>query len=434
MPENRPLAPDVFLMLGTKVALLAIQILITIVVARELGTTGRGAVAVAFSFTTMLIMFGTFGLQTANPFFAAQDPTRIGRIVANSLWLALVLGGLMIAVGLAIDVLFPSVLRGLDWLEVAVVLVGVPIALASTLLQNILLAEGRMKAYNLIELLIAVAVVAGLWVGLAQFDAGVLFAISWMVGVSAAGALIFLILLMPHRPAVRRPDLQLARRMLSYGFRIYVATLIAYMVGRTNLLLVNSYLGNAEAGLYSVAVALADGLHLIPTVVAVNLFPRIARGLDYQYTAVVFRSVTLLFGLICIASVPLAAPAIEGLFGPAYEGTTEIYYWMLPGIFAYGTLNVLGYHFAARGFPLEAMLIWIPGMAINLGIVFIWMPGERAWVAALATSIAYTVVLALHMRTFAKESGGYDVLIPRPTDITTLLAGALRAIRPRAAG
>lgn len=434
MPENRPLAPDVFLMLGTKIALLVIQLLITIVVARELGTTGRGAVAVAFSFTTMLIMFGTFGLQTANPFFAARDPTRIGRIVANSLWLALVLGAIMVGAGIGIKVLIPSLLRGLDSLELGVVLVGVPIALASTLLQNILLAEGRMKAYNLMELAIALTVVIGLWIGLAYFDRGVLFAISWMVGTSAAGALVFLVLLLPHRPAIRNPDLELARKMLAYGFRIYVATLIAYMVGRTNLLLVNSYLGTSEAGLYSVAVALADGIHLIPTVVAVNLFPRIARGLDYTYTAVVFRSVTLVFGLICIASVPLAGPAIEGLFGPDYQGTTEIYYWMLPGIFAYGILNVLGYHFAARGFPLEAMLIWIPGMAINLGIVFIWLPGEHAWVAALATSVAYTAVLALHMRTFAKESGGYGVLIPRPTDIPGLLAGALRAVRPTATG
>jgi O-antigen/teichoic acid export membrane protein len=291
-----------------------------------------------------------------------------------------------------------------------------------------------MKAYTLIELVIALTAIFGLWVGLTIFDLGVLFAISWMVGVSAAGALIFLILLMPHGPAVRNPDLELAGRMLSYGFRVYMATLIAYMVGRTNLLLVNSYLGTSEAGLYSVAVALADGIHLIPTVVAVNLFPRIARGLDFQYTAVVFRSVTFLFGLVCLISIPLVGPAIGALFGPAYDGTTDIYYWMLPGIFAYGTLNVLGYHFAARGFPLEAVLIWIPGMVINLGVVMLWMPGNDAEVAALATSIAYTMVLILHVRTFVKESGSYWVLVPRPAEVARLLAGAVRALRPSAAG
>lgn len=432
MPENRPLAPDVFLMLGTKISLLVLQTLTTIIVARELGTSGRGAVAVAFSFTILLINFGALGLQTANPFFAAQDPARIGRIVANSLWLSLAIGSVLILAGVVVKLEFPAVLQGLDWLEVGVVLIGVPIALASMLLQNVLLAEGRMKAYNGVEFAIALLVTSGLWVGLHFLDIGALGAIVWMVSVSAIGALTFLALLMRHKPAVRQPDLDLARQMLKYGFRIYVASVVAYLVFRSNLLLVNAYLGNAEAGLFSVAAAMAEGIHLIPTVVAVNLFPRIARGVEYGYTALVFRSVTVLFAIVCLATVPLAGPAIHALFGTAYDGVKEIYLWMLPGIFSYGILNVLAYHFAGRGFPLEAMLIWFPGMAVNIAIVVLWVPNHGAWVAGLAASVACGLVLVLHMRMFAKESGGYGVLIPRPAEVARLLIGSLRALRPGA--
>jgi hypothetical protein len=61
-------------------------------------------------------------------------------------------------------------------------------------------------------------------------------------------------------------------------------------------------------------------------------------------------------------------------------------------------------------------------VAINFAIAFpILAQHENAAFAALAISVAYGVVLALHMRMYARESGGYSVLIPRPTETINLL-------------
>src|SRR3954466_13547803 len=100
--EERPLAPDVVLMFVTKVSLLALNVGTTVVVARALGTSGRGAVAVAFSFTLVLIQFGSLGLQTAAPYFAARDPRRTARVVGNVIWFAAAIGLSLICVGLLI--------------------------------------------------------------------------------------------------------------------------------------------------------------------------------------------------------------------------------------------------------------------------------------------------------------------------------------------
>jgi O-antigen/teichoic acid export membrane protein len=96
-------------------------------------------------------------------------------------------------------------------------------------------------------------------------------------------------------------------------------------------------------------------------------------------------------------------------------------------------LSILSQHFAGRGFPREAMLVWFPGLAINLGIVFVFLPGSPTYVAALATSVAYVLILILHMRLFAKESGGYRVLVPRPREAVTLVGDLLRGMRARTA-
>jgi O-antigen/teichoic acid export membrane protein len=428
---ERPLAPDVVLMLATKVSLLALNLGITIVVARALGPTGRGAVAVAFSFTLLLIQFGSLGVQTANPYFAARHPESIGRIVANTLWFAAVAGLLLIGVGLLVKGLFPAALRGLGWLEIVIVLVGLPAALASQLFQSILLAEGRMKAYNGIEFANVLSIFLLLIVGYLAFDMGVTGTVAVMVGVNIVIAGIYLALLLRHQPPLGRVDTELIRRMLRYGFRIYVAALSAYLVGRVNLILVNSLLGGSSAGLFAVCVALAEGMFVFPGVVALNLFPRVARSDDYSQSAAVFRNVAVLFALFCLVTVPLAGPGIRLLFGGEFDGAEVIYYWMLPGIFSYGMLNILSHHFAGRGFPLEAVLVWVPGIFVNLAIIALFLPGHEAWIAALASSVAYVLILLLHMRLFAKESGGYGSLLPRPREVVQVVGQLLRGVLRR---
>lgn len=429
--QRGSLSLDVVLTFGNKLGVLLLNVAGTVVIARTLGPVGRGMIAVAFSFTLLLVQFGSFGMQSANPYFIARDHQVTRRVIANSVWISLCLGLLLIALGIAVNVAFPGVLRGLDWLDVLVVLVGVPAALLATLLQSVLLAEGRMVAYNGVEFTTALLTFLGLVIGLVFLSIGVLGAISLMVSLNVAAAFTYYLLLRRHQPPLRAPDRQLVMRMTRYGLRVYITTLLAYAVGRVNLILVNTYLGSSAAGQYSIGVSLADGMHLLPAVVALNLFPRIARGDPYERSATVFRTLALVFGAACVLTVPVAGVGIELVFGHAFAPAVDIYYWLLPGIFAYGMLNVLSYHFAARGFPREAILIWVPGLVLNLTIVIVFVPEGGVNVAALAASVSYALILFMHMRLFAKQSGGYRALLPRPREALELGAGGLRTLRRR---
>lgn len=426
---ERPLGRDVLMTFGNKVGVLLLSVAGTVVVARTLGASGRGAIAVALSFTLLLVQFGSFGLQSASPYFAARDPAALPRVIANAVWMSLLLGCLLALVGAAVKLAFPAVLRGLDWLDIAVVLGALPALMANTLLQSVLLAEGRLRAYNGVEFALALFTFVGLTVGLLVFNFGVIGALALMMGLNVGASIVYFLLLRENAPHLGAPDRALLSAMLRYGFRIYVATLIAYGVGRVNLIFVNSYLGSSAAGQYSVGIALADGMHLLPSVVALNLFPRIARGEAHERSAAVFRTLALLFGLLCLATVPLVGPGIRLLYTAEFSGAISIYYWLLPGIFAYGMLNVLAYHFAGRGFPREAMLVWLPGLALNIVLVMTLVPSYGVDVAAFAATLSYVLVLILHMRLFAKESGGYRSLIPRPKEALGIASEMLRSLR-----
>jgi len=424
MPPRR-LRTDVALTFGGKLAGLVLATASSVVVARALGPSGRGTLAVAYALTLLLVQFGSLGLATANPYFTARDPRVIGRVIANSIWLSMGLGLVLALVGLAVKARFPAVVEGVHWAELTVAVAGIPGALAATFLQGVLLGQGRMVAYNGVELAQSVLVLLALVGGFALLGIGVLGALAIMVVGSLGAAVAYWVLLCARRPRLRRPDLALAGQMLRYGFRIYVAALLAFLVIRVDLLLVNSYLGPVQAGLYAVVAALAEGMVLLPTVVGVNLFPRVARGGEDDMSARVFRSMAVLFGGLCLLSLPLAGPAIRFLYGEQFTGAASLYYWLLPGIFSLGMLTILSHHFAGRGFPLEAMLIWFIGLGLNLAINLAFLADGGTYVAALASSVAYTVLLVLHMRLFARESGGYGALRPRMADAGRFVTAAL---------
>jgi O-antigen/teichoic acid export membrane protein len=213
--------------------------------------------------------------------------------------------------------------------------------------------------------------------------------------------------------------------MLAYGFRVYVAIFVSFLVIRLDLLLVNAYLGRTEAGLYSVAATLADGMFVLPMVIGLNLFPRVARGDPTEASAEVFRSVAVLYGLFCLATAPVAGIGIRLFFGEQYSGATSLYYWLLPGIFCLGLLTILSHHFAGRGYPVQAMAIWVVGLSLNVALNLVFLPGRGAWVAALTSSITYAVLLALHMWLFVQEAKSYRSLLPRPGEVLRFVRIAL---------
>ena len=411
------LRTDVFWTFGGKAATLLFGLLIVVIVARELGPSGQGLFAVAYSLTLMLAQLGGLGQTTANPYFTAREPAQRASIVANSLWLAAGLGLLLIAVGLLLRAVAPATLEGLGWEPLFVTLVGVPGALAALFLQSVLLGESRMVAYNVIEAAQAVLTFAGLLVALYAFDGGLTGALAVLTAGRYVAVVAYLALLAPGRT-----DSRLARRMLAYGLRAYVAIVVSFLVIRLDLLLVNGYLGSAEAGLYSVAATIADGMFVLPMVVALNLFPRVARSDSHGQTAEVFRSLAVLYGALCLLTIP-AAQAIPLVFGERFDGSISLYYWLLPGVFCLGLLTILAHHFAGRGYPPEAAAIWFVGLGLNVAINVAFLPGRGAWVASLASSIAYAVLLALHVWLFVREAGTWSVLRPRAAEIARMVRG-----------
>jgi O-antigen/teichoic acid export membrane protein len=418
---------DVLLMLGAKVGVLVLGAATTVILARWLGPVGRGTLAATYALITLLAQLGTVGIAWANLYFAAREPAMRASIAANSLWFAAVLGPVIAAAGIALKIGLPGAFADIGWPELSIGMIAVPVLLCSLFLSSIVLAEGRVLLYNGVEVATALLTVVLLLTILPLVDGGVLLALTLLVGPQIGALVVYLFVLRRHGRLLRRPDRTLARRMIGYGARAYVITLLAYMLIRLDLLLVNGIQGAAAAGQYSIAVALADALYLVPAVVAVNLFARVARGsADRGLTLGVFHLVAVGYFLLCAVAAVLAAPVIALLFGPAYQPAVALFLWLLPGVYCLGLLEVIANHFAGHGMPRELVLVWIPGLGINLAINILLLPHYGTYVASIASTVAYAIVLVLHLRLFARDVGSWSALRPTIAGTSSLVRLALR--------
>jgi len=423
-PERGSLVSDVKLTYASRMVALALAFATTVIVARFLGPGGRGSVAVAFGLTQLLAQVGTLGLIAANPYFLARGSLRAEQLIGASVVCTLVLGPPLVAAGLLLRVLLPDAVEGLPMLELFVALIALPALLATQFLQSILLGAGRMVAYNAIEAGVAAATLAALLMGLGVLDGGPLAALGIATGCSYAGLASCAVVLRRGGRGMTWPGRAVLRLLIGYGFRIYIATLLSFALIRVDLLLVNAYLGPGDAGIYSVATAIATGLSVLPAVVGLNLFTRVAAGGGAPLTGLVLRVTAPVFALFCLISVPAAGWLISPVFGTEFSEAAELYFWIVPGVFSLGMLTILSHHFAGEGFPVEAMVVWVAGLAVNVAINLAFLK-QGAWVASLSSSVAYTLVLMLHVRLFAARSG-LEPLRPRLSDLSAVRA----ALRP----
>lgn len=395
-------------------------------VARLLGPAQQGEVTVAFAFALILIQIGTLGFVTANPAFVAKEPSLRDRLVINAYWMALAFA-LAIAVSvIALRTLSVPLIPDLSMTHLLLVLFVLPLALLTVMLRSILLGLHRTIAYNLTELAMSGVIMLAIACALLANVLSPTLALVALLGQYAVGALVYAALMRESLRGGVRFDLRLCRTMLNPAIRIYVATVIGFLLVRLDLLLVAAFLGDREAGLYSAATMIAQAIYLLPTAVGLSLLTRVAHEGRTGRSAAVFRSMAILLSLACALVAAIAGPFVALVFGSSYEATPELLRLLLPGTLFLGLISIIAYHFAADRFPLKAAAYTGVGLIVNVAMNVAMLPVYGVEIASVSSSVAYLLVLLLQLPLFARDVGGLRRLVPGPSDVRQLLHAAGR--------
>ena len=416
---------------GTNVGVAVISLLNVLVTARILGPGGRGELALLTTIAILTASLAAFGLYEANANIGGREPGKRGALAANSLVLALALGGAAAALVAALVVVFPALGGGADPLLQALALAAIPVLILQSGLMTLIQSQYGFAATNAAWLL-SPAMNLALNGALAAFG---LLTVGTAVLVWIAGQVAATALLAWHAvrglEGVPRPDAPLARRMLSFGSRTHLGRVMTMGNYRLDQWFVGAIAGHRELGLYSVAVAWAEALFYLPTALGMVQRPDLVRASASEAgarTAMVFRAALLLTALLAVGLV-IAAPILcVGVFGEDFRGSIDDLRVLAFGAFGIVALKLLGNALIAQGKPMRANAGVAVAFVTTVALDLLLIPSHGGIGAAIASTAAYTAGGVAILVVFSRALGRRPVeLVPRGNELGPLLR-QLRAV------
>ena len=424
-PQN--IASTAVIALGGQILINVLALLGTLMVTRALGPSGRGEVAVALAASSSFAAICLISLEFANTYFFAQQGFDL-RAIAR---VASVAAMLMAPVAILLQVGFfllsgDTVFADVGATAVMIAACSVPFAVHLNWLIGIFALGGRLARSQ-----------AALVAGAGAQVAGVL-ALVLLGGLTVATALLLYVLnivaawllhliwsrsFLNLRPSRDRSAL---RRIVTYGLRLHPAFLFWFLLLRIDILLVNAVLGTREAGLYSIAVVVAEVIVIFSTPLAAAVLPAQASGDLKQSAALTFKAVRF----NCLLAAALAAlfagtmwfvlPLVFGSeFGPAYFPLLAL----LPGMICLAAYRPLYNWLLRDGRADRLAAIAGASFAANVSLNLLLLPVLGITGAGVASSIAYAG-LAAGLIAWGLRLGDLTVrqaLLIRGEDVQTLI-------------
>lgn len=385
---------------------------LAIMLARVLGPEGNGKYSVAVLLPSLLSTLLNLGIGPANVYFVGRHEVSVARAYRSNLrlWAGLGLAGLLIGAGvihLRADAWFPGVDPLLLWL----VLPAFPLSLLQGFCASLLQGKQDFSRYNLTllvapgsTLVLAAVMVWGL-------DLGVVGGIAAYVAGTLIGLGYARFALAPHLR--KRPDDGVEdydRRSISYGWKAHLGNVMAFFNYRADLFLVNFFLVPAAAGVYVIAIQIAERLWILSRSVSTVLLPRLSElheeeDVRRRLTPLVARWVGGLSLLAALVLAPVASWLVDLVFGADYLEAAGSLRWLLPGVVVGAVGRVLANDIAARGRPELNMYTSAGVLSVNVGANVLLIPSLGIDGAAIATSLSYLLNLFAKLAIYAHLSG-----------------------------
>jgi O-antigen/teichoic acid export membrane protein len=392
---------DVILTMGVRLLIILSGFGTSILTARFLGPGGRGDYFLATTIALTIVQFSNLGLHSSNTYLAAKDRALLRGLVANSFWVSLVGGGgvaVTVALVMQLGNWLTNTPLGYLWLAIALV----PPTLFFMLGNNLLVGINRIDTFNGFQ--VGNNLVVLLFMGLAGWQG---WGVQGFLGANVLagccmGAVLLVVLL---RYSSEGEGLAFRREVFSAGFRygikVYVASLLAFLVLRSNVFLLKSLATTEEIGYFSVATQIADVLSVLPTSVAIVLFPNLVRSDAAGRWTTTLRSMGTVGGLMvvaCAIAAILVEPFIRIAFGSGFLAAVPILLWMLPGVFFLSMSTVVSQYLAAIGFPKVLTGIWVIAFTIVAALSWFLVPLYSGAGAAMALSLTYGLLFLMILR------------------------------------
>lgn len=396
---------QVLSMYVTRIVLIAIGLVTTVVIARILGPEGRGLYAVAMAIGATGVQCGTLGLHTVNSYAVAKDRSSLPGLLGNTLAISTIVGAAAVVGTYTVIAIWPR-LAPLHGSLLLLALLWIPFGLAYTLAQCLLLGVNAVAAYNRAELAnrsLVLFVILGV-ILLHPASPQTVFGISLTMTAGACVAVgLHLAQLSGRAP---RPSWKLFEDNFSYGLRAYLGTFFCFVMSRADVLMLKYINGAEAAGYYSIASTMADNVSILPVIVASLLLPKLSATADVGRKYLLMKKAALGVLVILVplfGTTMLLAPwVVRVLFGEAFAPAAPAYIWLMPGMLFLGIEVVAVQFLNSIGYPIAVVWIWfccaLFKVLANLWVIPIYGVTGVSAVASFAYLMAFVLIAGVIYR------------------------------------
>jgi O-antigen/teichoic acid export membrane protein/O-antigen ligase len=387
---------------GTRVLASGFSFGAGIVTARGLGPHGRALLALMMAVPALFSVIGVFGLDNANARFANLSHTAFRQLFGWAVLFSAVAGTALPVAWWAAGLRWPVLLVGLTPRLALYSAALCPVSLLGTLLGTAEIGRGRVGVYNLATAATTVGYLVGV---LALLLAGHVTVTSCFAA-CAAGQTLGAVLLLALAAVRVHPDGERVppRRYFSYALRAYLPNIGHYGMLRMDVPIIQLLAGTGAVALYAVALPLAEALLLIPTVVALVIFPYVTSGaVNPEAANRIGRTVVAVTALLAAALGLVTPVLVPALYGTAYRGSVIVVWCMLPGMVFFSVARTRQAYLAATDRLRPAILATVAGGAVGLACLAALTSRLGAVGAGLADSASYVVFAVVLMGSLARK-------------------------------
>lgn len=382
---------------------LVVALATVVLTSRVLSSADYGLFGLALSVVGFVNAM-TGGLAAATAYQISNQRRPPALVVLNSGSLALALGTLAVAAGIAGG----TALSG----EVSHVALAVGVSaaavVANSVISGVFLGRESFIRYNLTlvgpPLLALAAIVVTFFVLDRRTPEAALGAYAAGQTISLAA---MLVLGRSHLARHVRFEGSLARSVVRFTLLAGISSGISFLNYRADLFIVDYFEGKAGVGPYLLAVYIAESVWQVSGSLALATYARVgslSRHEAAELTTRVMRHTVVLLGVVC-SMLFIAADLIEAaLGGDKYAGVAGALRFLLPGVLVYGLAQSFsGFYTYQRGLPWVAALVAGTGLIVDIVLAIILVPRMGINGAALAGAIAYSAAIIGGLAVFVRR-------------------------------
>jgi O-antigen/teichoic acid export membrane protein len=384
----------VLLNLLGQVATILIGFVPSILVARWLGPTDRGLLAVIGTTSGIAFVLACVGLPAAVLYYGSDKSPPTGALLGNSLVYAAALTAAFVVptwlFGSQIADLLSHGHGDTVWVLAALT---VPVTFLDWTTHNQLLGRLRFGYYNTLIIGSKVVFLVGVVLLLQVINAGV----PGVMIATLAGSVFVIggslrVILPEARPTL---DRALFRRMWTYGRKSQFGSVFQYFNSRFDVLILQFFVPLGAIGYYVVAQILAELVMVLTRSFQPTVTSLVTRDSDDPTTQAQTTSMSIRHhGLLCFVAVLMNAVfsplLILFAYGPGFHGAILPFFIILPGIWFLATGLLIANDLNGRNKPGLASKLSGVGVGVTVALDLVLIPFFGVPGAAVASLIAYT--------------------------------------------